>query len=263
MCLIVFAWQCRADFPLIFAGNRDEFFQRPTRSAQWWTDSPTVLAGRDDAGGGTWCGVSRSARLAALTNFRAPSERDPNAPTRGRLVSDFLGGSESVRAYLSGIAPQKPLFNGFNLILGEHLGSQKERALWVDSNRDDALPRRLLPGIYGVSNAHLDTPWPKVLRAKACMKEIVASAWLGPAALEDALFALLKDTRPARDADLPKTGVPLEAERNLSSAFISMPGYGTRASSVILVEGDTTLHFIERSFDAAHDASECRFQFAL
>jgi uncharacterized protein with NRDE domain len=249
MCLIAFAWQVHPEFPLVFAGNRDEFFNRPTEPAHWWEGSPAVLAGRDMQAGGTWCGLAEGGRLAALTNFRAPSEHNPKAPSRGALVGGFLSSKSSIPAYLEEIRPQKAAYNGFNLVLGEDLNRPEHAQLWIDSNRDATLPRRLEPGIYGVSNAKLDTPWPKVEAIKTGLCALLTPLKLDQKTLVHALLELLADDHLAEEGALPKTGVPLEVERTLSAAFVRMPGYGTRTSSVVLADRQGRLEFLERSFE--------------
>jgi uncharacterized protein with NRDE domain len=259
MCLIVFAWQRHVDYPLVFAGNRDEFLARPTEPAHWWPGAAPILAGRDLEGGGTWCGVSASGRLAALTNFRAPSERNPDAPSRGVLVSGFLQSRERAQDHLTGLAQRKSAFNGFNLLGAEQLDQPEKSTLWIDSNRAHDMPRRLEAGLYGVSNAQLDTPWPKVVAAKARLNALLQPHVLERAALIAALFAMLADPQTAPYDALPATGVSLEAERSLSAAFIRMPGYGTRTSTVILVDRAGQLDFVERSFDASGAVTDRQF----
>lgn len=259
MCLIVFAWQSHPEYPFVLAGNRDEFYARPTEAAHWWPDSPGVLAGRDQKAGGTWCGIASSGRFAALTNFRGPSEGNALAPSRGALVSDYLAGRHSAANYLAGLATSKARYNGFNLLLAEGLQSPASADLWVDSNRDATMPRRLEGGIHGVSNAQLDTPWPKVETAKARLQNLLAGDALAADALIAALLALLTDPQIAPDETLPATGVPLAAERSLSAAFIRMPGYGTRTSTVILVDHRGRLCFHESTHPVDQPYSMRRF----
>lgn len=225
MCLIVFAWQVIPGMPLIAAANRDEFYQRPASAASWWKDRPSVYAGRDLQAGGTWLGVSRNGRFAALTNIRAPVAKRPHAPTRGQLVSNYLDGACSPEAYIDYIRPAAMQYNGFNLIVGD-----RETLLWY-SNQGDADPRNGKPlgyGIYGLSNALLDTPWPKLTRAKAQFASLLCQG-----APEETFFELLTDNTRANDCRLPDTGVSLEWERILSSIFICSSDYGTRASTLV------------------------------
>jgi len=225
MCLIVFAWNVVPGMPLLVAGNRDEFYARPSLAANWWADHPQVYAGRDLQAKGTWLGVTREGRFAALTNIRAPSEKITDAPSRGNLVADFLTGQTTPQEYTAAIAEGAHRYNGFNLLVGDG-----QSLIWF-SNRGDADPRNgrtLEPGIYGVSNHLLDTPWPKVVRTKAQFASLLCQG-----ASEEAYFEMLTDTVCASDCRLPKTGVSLEMERLLSSVWIESPNYGTRSSTVV------------------------------
>lgn len=227
MCLIVFAWQVVPGIPLVLAANRDEFFKRPTAAAAWWEDHPNVYAGRDLEGGGTWLGVTRDGRFAALTNIRAPSERRDGLRSRGLLVSDYLTGSATPEDYIAQVSADADRYNGFNLIVGT-----PESLIWYN-NRDGEDSRNgkaLSPGIYGLSNASLDSPWPKVVRTKAQFASLLCQG-----APRDAYFDMLTDTTRASDCRLPKTGIDLELERVLSAVCIETPEYGTRSSSVVQV----------------------------
>lgn len=225
MCLIVFAWQVIPGMPLIAAANRDEFYDRPTAPAAWWADHPQIYAGRDLQGGGTWLGVTRDGRFAAITNVRAPGEKRDDAPSRGRLVANYLSGTLSAQDYIREIGTKAQAYDGFNLLLGD-----AGQLVWY-SNRGDGDPRNgtpLAPGIYGLSNAQLDTPWPKVVRTKAQFSSLLCQA-----APPDAYFEMLTDTAQATDCRLPKTGVSADMERLLSSVWIESPTYGTRSSSIV------------------------------
>ncbi len=224
MCLIVLAWQVIPGTPLIAAGNRDEFYDRPALPADWWQDHPHVYAGRDLKGGGTWIGVTRDGRFAALTNVRAPAEMKADAPTRGRLVADYLAGSASPAQYIEQITPQAAQYNGFNLLVGD-----REQLIWYSNRADDERNGKpLAPGVYGLSNAGLDSSWPKVVRTKAQFASLLCQC-----APEEAFFEMLADTTRASDCRLPQTGVSLELERMLSAVFIESPDYGTRTSTVV------------------------------
>ncbi len=230
MCLIVFAWQVVPGMPLVAAANRDEFYERPTAPAGWWQDYPEVYAGRDLRGGGTWMGVTRDGRFAAITNVRAPAEQRAGAPSRGMLVADYLTGNASAREYLARIEARAEDYNGFNLVLGD-----RETLLWF-SNRGRRDPRNGQPlarGIYGLSNDLLDAPWPKVVRTKAQFSSLLCQG-----APNDAYFEMLSDTTQARDCRLPATGVSLELERTLSAVCIESPGYGTRSSTLVQLYTD-------------------------
>ena len=230
MCLIVFACQVVPGVPLIAAANRDEFYDRPAVAASHWPEAPQVYAGRDLKGGGSWMGITEDGKFAALTNIRGPEERRPDAPSRGALVADYLAGGVSASDYIQRIASSGDAYNGFNLVIGDRSG------LYWYSNRgagDERNGRELPPGIYGISNGLLDSPWPKVVRTKAQFASLLCQG-----APEDAYFEMLADTTRAPDVRLPDTGIALELERNLSAVCIETPGYGTRTSTVVkLYEG--------------------------
>ncbi|MBN8476148.1 NRDE family protein [Sulfuritalea sp.] len=236
MCLILVAWRVHPDYPLVVAANRDEFFARPTAPAAFWQEAPQVLAGRDLDAGGTWMGVTRGGRFAALTNFRDPAQMRSGAPSRGALVADFLAGAEAPQTYLERIAERGRLCNGYNLLVGD------DDSLWWASNMGGAA-RALAPGVYGVSNHLLDTPWPKVGAGKTALARALDDL---PA--DEALFALLRDDGVHPDEHLPQTGVPLEWERLLSSAFVRSPGYGTRSSTVYRLGSDGRASFDEQTW---------------
>jgi len=246
MCLAVIAWQSHPDYPLVVAANRDEFYARPTRPAAWWGQAVSLLAGRDEEAGGTWLGVNRRGRFAMLTNVRAPSERNPHAPTRGALVVSALQSAGPIATWLQNLAARSHAFNGFNLLVGDALAAPgHEPELHYHSNRLGEAPRKLAPGIYGLSNAFLDTPWPKVTRAVGRFACQLANR-VDP----DALLALMADRALAPDTALPSTGVPLEWERVLSAIQIRANGYGTRATTVITVRSAGLVGFVERTFDS-------------
>lgn len=237
MCLILLAHDAHPRYRLVVAANRDEFHERPAAPARWWDDAPGVLAGRDLRGGGTWMGVTRTGRFAAVTNYRDTAPPAPDAPSRGRLPGGFLAGDDEPEAYLRALAPRADRFAGFNLLVGD------ADSLWYFGNRGGEA-RPLEPGVYGLSNALLDTPWPKTERGKAGLREALAG---GGEVDPEALFRLLWDAEPAPDAQLPDTGVGIERERMLSSPFIRGPEYGTRASTVLLVERAGAVRLVERT----------------
>jgi uncharacterized protein with NRDE domain len=238
MCLIVFAWQVVPGVPLIAAGNRDEFYDRPATPAGWWDDHPQVYAGRDLRGGGTWMGVTREGRFAAITNIRSPSEKRADAPSRGALVADFLTGQASAEEYVTEIASRAHLFNGFNLLVGDN-----SKLIWFSNGANDERNGRVLPpGVYGLSNGTLDAPWPKVVRTKAQFASLLCQG-----APEAAYFEMLSDPARAPDCRLPQTGVSLEWERILSAVCIESPGYGTRASTVLKLYPDKPAVLQERA----------------
>jgi uncharacterized protein with NRDE domain len=227
MCLIVFAWKIVPGVPLIAAGNRDEFYDRPAAAAHWWEDQPDIYAGRDLQGGGTWMGVSRDGRFASITNIRAPQNKLMDAPSRGELVAGYLAGKASAREFIDALAGSADRYNGFNLLLGDG-----DELIWYSNGRIDD-PRNgkpLAPGIYGLSNASLDVPWPKVVNTRAQF-----ASHLAQGAPDDAYFDMLSDTTRSPDTRLPQTGIGIEWERLLSSVCIESPAYGTRVSSLVRV----------------------------
>lgn len=240
MCLILFAYKAHPSYSLILAANRDEFYQRPSAVADFWEDAPLVLAGRDLQEGGTWLGIDRAGRFAAITNYRDPASLKNNAPSRGVLVRSYLCGNQSPDAYLEKISRQAQLYNGFNLIAGDR------HELYAYSNR--GAKQKLKPGIYGLSNHLLNTPWPKVTRGK---KMLTAALAVKGAELESALFALLLDRKIPADDKLPDTGIGLEWERLLSSIFIASPVYGTRSSTILLIGKNGRVRFAEKVYDNA------------
>lgn len=238
MCLITFAWRVNAQTPLLLAANRDEFHARPAAAAHWWEESPGVFGGRDLTQGGGWLAVSRHNRLAAVTNVRRMVPPSASAPSRGSLVAEFVTSSQSARSYAESLAQKSSGYSGFNLLLydGEDL-------LHL-TNQPDFLVQAVSPGIHGLSNATLDTPWPKLTRVTSGL-----SSWMQqPSGNPSDLFQLLGDPRPAADAELPDTGVGLELERLLSSPFILSPQYGTRCSSVVKFSSVGPQEFIERRY---------------
>jgi len=246
MCLIVFAWQAHAEHGarLTLAANRDEFYARPSAPLGWWDDAPEVLAGRDLQGRGTWLGITRGGRFAALTNFRAPAAVRADAPSRGALVSDFLRGQVTANQYLAEVAQQAGRYNGFNLLLGELAQGE----LYWFSNRASALyphGRRLPDGCYGLSNALLDTPWPKVVSRTTALRVCLEAHTNDPSAQNEALLELMQDRTVARDTALPHTGLSLARERAVSAAYIALPDYGTRCTTVLRVGADATVAITE------------------
>jgi uncharacterized protein with NRDE domain len=239
MCLIVFAWQVIPCAPLVAAANRDEYYARPTATAGNWPSHPEIYAGRDLEGGGSWMGIAQQgapevsgsgARFAAITNIRGPQEKRFDAPSRGALVADYLAGSMTAQEYIALIAPGSDAYNGFNLVLCDGT-----TLIWF-SNRGQGDARNgqpLAPGIYGVSNALLDTPWPKVVNTKAQFASLLFQC-----ASDEAYFEMLADTDCALDHRLPETGVAIELERSLSAVCIALPDYGTRTSTVVKLYAD-------------------------
>lgn len=237
MCVLFFAAKVHPEYPLIIALNRDEFYSRPTEPAHFWGSHPQVLAGRDLLGGGTWAGISRSGKFAALTNYRDPRSHRHDAPSRGSLVLDYLAGSDGPRDYLHRIRSQSKRFNDFNLLVGDLREAQcfsSRHQLTAESYR----------GIYGLSNEDLDTPWPKVVAGKQRFSEILAAGSRGEELVE-ALFGLLRSKQSFPDDLLPDTGIGIARERALSPIFVETEGYGTRSSSVVLFSREGRVSFTE------------------
>lgn len=248
MCLAAVALEQSDRFPFVLASNRDEFFHRAAAPLGWWNAGGTeLLGGRDLSAGGTWLALNRSGRLAFVTNVREPGRVVPGAPSRGELVPRWLGDDEPGLLDEMGAVPR----NGFNFLTVELSGSD---GLWF-SNRPQPQQRRLGAGLFGVSNAALDTPWPKLIALKRHLAAAVGSETDVPA-LAARLFDALARRQPAPDAELPATGVPLERERQLSPAFIRIEGeagvYGTRCSTLVIAQATSQgrrVHVIERRFD--------------
>jgi uncharacterized protein with NRDE domain len=243
MCLIVLAWKAHPRYSLVLATNRDEFFDRPSSPLDYWDDRPDVLGGRDIEKGGSWFATNVDGRWAAVTNFRDGGTAPPSSLSRGHLVAGYVTSPASASTYAAEISQPLSDYPGCNLLFGDG------QSLYYASNRHrPGAPTRVIalsPGIYGLSNHLLDTPWPKVEHCKASMRKLLDA---GETGLDDQLFELLADRALAADEDLPQTGVAVDRERMLSSTFIVSEGYGTRASTVLLAENDGTVIVQERSF---------------
>ncbi|MCK4535533.1 MAG: NRDE family protein [Desulfuromonadales bacterium] len=237
MCLLLIAHQVNDEFPLIVLENRDEYYDRPTAPLDYWPEVPDLLAGKDLKSGGTWMGVGKNGRWAAVTNFREPRRSEHASKSRGWLVSGYLANSQPAEAYLGKVVTEGACYAGFNLLIGD-----RER-LWFFSNREPE-PYLLPPGIYSLSNGRLGAPWPKVQTGKERFTRLVNG---GDWSVSEA-FELMADTTRAPDAQLPDTGVPLDWERALSAIFIVTPTYGTRVTTLLTVEGNGDATLIERHF---------------
>lgn len=256
MCLVAFAWNTHPDYRLIVAANRDEWHDRPAAPAAWWNDHPQILAGRDLKAGGTWMGVTRSGRFAAITNFRDPADRKSTARSRGELVTAFLLGDETPLAFLTATKKVAFDYNGFNLIVGD------DTALAYFGSVDGSI-KSLEPGVYALSNHTLNEPWPKVTMAKSAL-DAALQAKMSEDARQMAIYAILSDTSVAPDDALPNTGVGIEWERVLSPALIVTERYGTRASTILSVDKSGGVAFEERT--RANDggvSSVAKFKFNL
>ena len=254
MCLLLMALNTHVTYPLILLTNRDEYYERPSASAHFWDEAPSVLAGKDLRAGGTWLGITRKGRIGAVTNYRDPASIKQGAPSRGRLVSDFLLGQLGPEEYIDKLDGEAGKYNGFNLVVG-----QKGQYYWY-SNRGEGV-RSLSAGIYGLSNHLLDTPWPKVAKSKDALVHLLSEQ--EDPSLEE-LFLILTDHTIAGDEDLPDTGVGLEWERILSPVFIVSPTYGTRSSTVMLIDADNRVTFVEKTFNVDLDhTTTARHEFRI
>jgi len=244
MCIAYLALNVHPDWPVFIAANRDEFHQRPAHPAAPWPDRPDIVAGRDIQAGGTWMGVAASGRFALVTNFREPGASPEPTPdrSRGALVADFLRGTTSATDYLNMLQPAR--YQGFNLIVGD--GTSTAYLSNRVRQHDTGNPHVLAPGRYTLSNHLLDTPWPKTRRLRKAL-----AVWPNDDLLQSLqpVFDALADTTPARDDQLPDTGLSLVRERMLSSVFIRSPDYGTRCSTVLAIRADGRAIFSEWSFD--------------
>ncbi|MCP3875066.1 MAG: NRDE family protein [Desulfobacteraceae bacterium] len=236
MCLIFFGYKVSKKYPLILAANRDEFYQRPTAPMHFWKDKPFLLAGKDLEQGGTWFGVHRNGKFAALTNFRDPSSMMPNAPSRGEIIVDFLETKTSVERWANNFLKGAEAYNGFNLIFGN-----KDTIYWL-SNLKKSI-EKISSGIHGLSNKFLNTPWPKIETGKIAFKKAINED-----ATPTSLLDILKDQSRPDDKLLPHTGVGLEWERILSPLFIQSDIYGTRSSTVMLVDHGGNIDITERTY---------------
>jgi len=254
MCLIVFSYRQHPKYELILAANRDENYKRPTRQARFWDDHPNILAGKDLQAGGTWMGINKAGFFSALTNFRDPSIQRDNPPSRGHLVLDYLKNPQPPHEYLSSLAERADKYMGFNLLAG----NIHQLGYYSNQERDIQL---LDPGLYGLSNHLLNTPWPKVERAKDRLNQLVDQQRIS----EDALFNLLADDRQAPDDKLPDTGIPKGIEKQVSPVFIKSENYGTRCSTLLLIDKSGEFTFTERRFEpgSMEIKEENRYEFII
>jgi uncharacterized protein with NRDE domain len=236
MCLVVFAWKVHPDYRLIVAANRDELHARPTKELQWWPDAPTILAGRDLQAGGTWFALAKNGRFATVTNYRESRGRSPAPRSRGNLVHDFVAGSGDPLAFAGQLDGSQ--YGGFSLLASDG----DELVYW--SNRGDE-PRDLAPGVYGLSNASLNTPWPKLLRCRDMLDEAIVKNDISLTTLS----RIVADREPAPVAQIDTNELPFNVARALSAAFIVTPDYGTRCTTSLLVGNDNFIEISERRFD--------------
>ena len=241
MCLLVLAWRMHPRYSLVVAANRDEYHERPAAPLAHWAAPPHILAGRDLRAGGTWLGLDRRRRFGVVTNFRELQRPLPGAASRGELIPRFLAAESAPEEFFAALEPQAAAYSGFNLLLAG------QESLWYGCNRATPFARALPPGIYGLSNELLDTPWPKLERVRSGFRE-----WLRAEAADSAaLFTLLADRTRVSDARLlPRTGLTRNWERVLSSPFVQDAAYGTRSSTVVLLQPDGRVLLRERRFDS-------------
>lgn len=239
MCLIAFAWNAHPNFRLIVGANRDEWHDRPAAPAAWWNDHPEILAGRDLKAGGSWMGITRNGRFAAVTNFRDPGDKKSTVRSRGELVTDFLASAATPEKYLSALKRHSNEYNGFNLIVADTVS-----LAFFSSIRGEV--EILPPGVYALSNHTLNEPWPKVKAAKSALEAALGVETLQKA-LQMAVYDFLSDTVTPPDSALPDTGVGLAWERVLSPALIVTPTYGTRASTILSIANSDEVSFVEHT----------------
>lgn len=249
MCLIAFGWRAHPDYRLVLAANRDEFHRRPSQALHWWPDEPDLLAGRDLQAGGTWLAAHRSGRFATVTNYRDPPKFAKKRRSRGELVTSFVSGDADAESFSRSIVGED--YAGFSLLVAD------ENEMFCVSNRGDE-PVRLAPGIYGLSNASLDTPWSKVVRSRDALRSLAASDAIN----ESALFRIMADRTLAPPADIEAGHLPFELARALTAAFIVSPEYGTRCSTALLWSNAGKIMLSERRFDASGQSSgQSQFSF--
>ena len=251
MCLILFAINQNPEYPFVLIANRDEFFERPTTKANFWPDHPQVLAGRDEEAGGTWLGLTKQGRFAAVTNFRSPELMGKTFPSsRGELTSQFLCSDQQPFPYLESLRNRDSDFSGYNLLVGQ----QSDWAYY--SNQSQEL-KRLEPGFYGMSNHLLDTPWPKLVKAKHALQQAIDN----PDHAQ--LMPILLDSQQARTEELPDTGVGLEMEAMLSPIKIEAENYGTRCSTVVTIRKDGWVSLTERTHNKDRSTSDVQYEFLI
>jgi len=247
MCLAVLASAVLPDWPLIVVANRDEFHDRPAAVMQPWTQHSTLLAGRDLQAGGTWLGVTTTGRFAFLTNYREPGQHKHHAPSRGKLVEGFLKDSVSAPAFLKQLESTAHRYNGFNLVVDDG-----DWLCWA-SNQTQPFMAPITPGVHGLSNALLDTPWPKTQKSVAAVTALLSNSQTPDPA---ALMAVLWDQSPVPDEALPNTGLEISRERLLAKPFIVSPSYGTRCTTVLLRHRDGSQWVSEHSFNQAGQCTQ-------
>jgi uncharacterized protein with NRDE domain len=253
MCLILFAAGAHSRFPLIVAANRDEAYDRRAAAVGLWEDHPNVYGGRDLERGGTWLGIARNGRFAAITNYRQGVRTEDARRTRGELTRNYLSATGDTLQYLQNVEEHRGEYHGFSLLAGT------PDQLYFYSNRSDRITA-IAPGVHGLSNRLLDEPWPKVQRGIAVLTQLLDAE---ENAITQTLFELLADRTAAPDHLLPSTGITLERERALSAAFIAGDTYGTRSCTVLLVGAAGDVFLCEHTYGAQGvplEKRELRFQ---
>jgi uncharacterized protein with NRDE domain len=245
MCLLVLAWRCHPHYRLVVAANRDEFHARPTAPLAQWPDIAKIVGGRDLQAGGAWFAIAAAQRVGIVTNFREFGRQRRNAPSRGGLIPAYLSGSHAPAGFLQALEADAPGYSGFNLLLADR------DSLWYASNRAEQFARELPPGIYGLSNEFLDTPWPKLVRVRARFEGLLQSVESADhRVLAAELFTMLADRETAPPEVLPPGDLTPEWARKLSAPFVLDPSFGTRCSTVLTISGQGVQRITERRFDA-------------
>ncbi len=237
MCLILFGYKISTKYPLVLAANRDEFYNRPTAPMKYWEDMPSILGGRDLERNGTWFGINKRGRFSALTNYRDPSTIKQNAPSRGELIVNYLASKQPDTSFKSSLLRNRLKFNGFNLLFGDI-----NDLFWFSNLKKKIV--KIGPGIHGLSNKFLNTPWPKVEKGKQQLKKIIHDDLS-----TESLFSMLNDQTEPDKSLLPDTGIDHEWERILSPLYIQSEIYGTRSSTVMLIDRKGKIEIIERTYD--------------
>ncbi|QQK81843.1 NRDE family protein [Salicibibacter cibi] len=251
MCLINFQWKSHEKYPLIIAANRDEFYERSTAPAHFWEDAPDLLAGRDLLQKGTWLGITKQGKFAALTNFRDPQQIVPGKSSRGAIVKQFLTENRSPKGFMESLRKHRDDYTGYNVVAGTL------DEMYHYNNVHDEL-NKINPGTHGLSNDSLNTSWPKVVKGKQAL-----NAYTSKEIKTEPLFQMLSDTEQAPDEALPSTGIDPDFERQLSPLFIHTDNYGTRASTVLLIDNRDNVTFVERRFDKGVFTGEQSFSFQV
>lgn len=254
MCIVNFHYKDHPKYELIVISNRDEFYERPTAPAHFWEDHPYLLAGRDLEAMGTWLGITKNGRFATLTNIRDLSKPQKNYKTsRGEIVTNFLTSETSPEEYVEHLAKRSHLYDGFNIIVGDETG------LYYLNNVENR-PTKIEKGTHSLSNEFLNSKWPKVIKGRNNLRNYVTNN--EKIEFED-LFSIGLDDEIAPDEQLPKTGVPLELERKLSSLFIRTENYGTRTITVFTIDYDKNVQFKEHTFTNGKFTSEISYSFSI